>query len=170
MSFAVDESLQFPPNVTEYKIPLQYGTNYTITLRGLTTSGAKEVTTENIETDIGDPPLHMEKTIQDDILQLYPVLNLNGPIRSYEIIVFGGQDGNSTKECRTFKTTLYNFSWSPSRYTAAVLPVENLTEPRTFILGDNHHYNGFHNAPLIPNHNYAIYIRVTSRWKHVCLY
>ncbi|XP_073467998.1 uncharacterized protein [Aquarana catesbeiana] len=167
VSFAVDESLQFPPNVTEYKIPLQYGTNYTITLRGLTTSGVKEVTTENIETDIGDPPLHMEKTIHDDILQLYPVLNLNGPIRSYEIIVFGGQDGNSRKECQTFKTTLYNFSWSLSRYTAAVVPVENLTKPRTFILGDNHHYNGFHNAPLIPNHNYTIYIRVTSRWKHV---
>lgn len=53
VSFAVDESLQFPPNVTEYKIPLQYGTNYTIALRGLTTSGAKEVTTENIEIDIG---------------------------------------------------------------------------------------------------------------------
>ncbi|XP_073467946.1 complement factor H-like isoform X2 [Aquarana catesbeiana] len=167
VSFAVDESLQFPPNVTEYKIPLQYGTNYTITLRGLTTSGAKEVTTENIETDIGDPPLHMEKTIHDDILQLYPVPNLNGPIRSYEIIVFGGQEDNSTKECRTFKSPPCNFSWSPSRYTAAVLPAENLTEPRTFILGDNHHYNGFHNVPLIPKYNYTIYIRVTSRWKHV---
>ncbi|XP_077346721.1 uncharacterized protein LOC143995870 isoform X2 [Lithobates pipiens] len=166
VSFAVDESLQFPPNVTEYKIPLQYGTNYTITLQGLATSGAKEVTTENIETDIGDPPLHMEKTIRDDTLQLYPVLNLNGPIRSYEIIVFGDQEDNSMKECLTFKTTPYNFIWSPSRYTAAVLPAENLTEPRTFTLGDNHHYNGFHNVPLIPNHNYTIYIRVTSQWKH----
>ncbi|XP_040191596.1 uncharacterized protein LOC120924666 [Rana temporaria] len=167
VSFAVDESLQFPPNVTEYKIPLQYGTNYTIALRGLTTSGAKEVTTENIEIDIGDPPLHMEKTLHDDTLQLYPVPNLNGPIRSYEIIVFGGQEDNSIKECLTFKTTPYNFTWSPTRYTAAVLPAENLTEPRTFTLGDNHHYNGFHNAPLIPNANYTVYIRVTSRWKHV---
>ncbi|XP_073468072.1 receptor-type tyrosine-protein phosphatase mu-like isoform X2 [Aquarana catesbeiana] len=167
VSFAVDESLQFPPNVTEYKIPLQYGTNYTITLRGFTSGGAGEVTTQNIETDIGDPPLHMEKTISDVTLWLHPVLSLNGPIRSYEIIVFGGHEGNLTEECLNFKNTLYNSSWTPIRYTAAVLPAEILTSPRTFTLGDNHHYNGFHNAPLIPNHNYTVYIRVTSRWNHV---
>ncbi|CAI9608016.1 unnamed protein product, partial [Staurois parvus] len=85
----------------------------------------------------------------------------------YEIIVFGGQEGNSTKECLNFKNTPYNSNWPPIRYTAAVLPAETLTGPRTFILGDNHHYNGFHNAPLIPNHNYTVYIRVTSRWKQV---
>ncbi|XP_077323168.1 receptor-type tyrosine-protein phosphatase epsilon-like [Lithobates pipiens] len=167
VSFAVDESLQFPPNVTEYKIPLQYGTNYTITLRGFTSAGAGGVTTQNIENDIGDPPRHMEKTMHVDTLQLHPVLNLNGPIRSYDIIVFGGQKGNSTEECLNFENTPYNSSWSPIRYTAAVLPAETLTGPRTFTLGDNHHYNGFHNAPLIPNHNYTAYIRVTSRWKHV---
>ncbi|XP_073468079.1 receptor-type tyrosine-protein phosphatase T-like isoform X2 [Aquarana catesbeiana] len=165
--FAVDESLQFPPNVTEYKIPLQYGTNYTITLQGFTSGGPGEVTTQNIETDIGDPPLHMEETISDVTLQLQPVLSLNGPIRSYEIIVFGGHEGNSTKECLNFKNTPYNSSWTISRYTAAVLHAETLIGPRTFTLGDNHHYNGFHNAPLIPNHNYTIYIRVTSHWNHV---
>ncbi|XP_077323135.1 uncharacterized protein LOC143956835 [Lithobates pipiens] len=170
VSFAVDESLQFPPNVTEYKIPLQYGTNYTITLQGFTSAGAGGVTTQNIENDIGDPPLHMEKTMDVDTLQLHPVLNLNGPIRSYDIIVFGGKEDNSTEECLNFENTPYNSSWSPIRYTAAVLPAETLTGPRTFTLGDNHHYNGFHNAPLIPNHNYTAYIRVTSRWKHVCLY
>ncbi|XP_040191906.1 receptor-type tyrosine-protein phosphatase mu-like [Rana temporaria] len=112
----------------------------------------------------------MEKTMNDDTLQLHPVLNLNGPIRSYEIIVFGGKEDNSTKECLTFTTTPYNSSWTLSRYTAAVLPAETLTGPRTFTLGDDHHYNGFHNAPLIPNINYTVYIRVTSRWNHVSLY
>ncbi|KAM5193628.1 receptor-type tyrosine-protein phosphatase kappa-like [Mantella aurantiaca] len=112
----------------------------------------------------------MEKTMSDDTLQLHPLLNVNGPIRSYEIIVFRGQEDNSTKECLTMQNTSYNSSWTPSRYTAAVLPAETLTGPKTFILGDDQHYEGFHNAPLIPNHNYTVYIRVTSRWKHVCLY
>ncbi|KAM5193629.1 receptor-type tyrosine-protein phosphatase kappa-like [Mantella aurantiaca] len=109
----------------------------------------------------------MEKTLSDVTLQLRPVPGLNGPIRSYEIIVFVGHD-DSVTFCRRFQNTPH--SSTPSRYTAAVLPAETLTGPETFILGDDQHYEGFHNAPLIPNHNYTVYIRVTSRWKHVCLY
>ncbi|XP_072270096.1 receptor-type tyrosine-protein phosphatase kappa-like [Pyxicephalus adspersus] len=109
----------------------------------------------------------MENTTSDTTIQLHPVPNLNGPIRSYEIIVFSERNDNLKEECLQYKNTPYNSSLAPSPYTAAVLPAETLTGPRTFILGDNQHYNGFHNAPLTPNHNYTVYTRVTSQWKKV---
>ncbi|XP_072254102.1 receptor-type tyrosine-protein phosphatase kappa-like, partial [Pyxicephalus adspersus] len=84
---------------------------------------------------------------------------------SYEIIVFCGHKENLKEECLKYKNTPYNSSSAP--YTAAILPSESLTGPRTVILGDNQHYNGFHNAPLHPNYNYTVYIRVTSLWKMV---
>ncbi|XP_040191905.1 sushi domain-containing protein 1-like [Rana temporaria] len=167
-SFNVNESIQFPPNLREYQIRAQCGTNYTITLRGLTSAGDEEITAWNTETDIGDPPRHLENTLgEGSTLQLYPVLDVNGPISSYEIIVYMGQDGNLSSNCKQYSNTPYNSNWNLSHYTAAVLPANTITEPRTFILGDNHHYNGFHNAPLIPKHNYTVYIRVTSRWQKV---
>ncbi|XP_066458343.1 receptor-type tyrosine-protein phosphatase T-like [Eleutherodactylus coqui] len=48
-------------------------------------------------------------------------------------------------------------------YTAALLPAHNLTESIT--LGDNQHYGGFLNSPLIPNRNYSVFVQVTSKWK-----
>ncbi|XP_072269718.1 uncharacterized protein [Pyxicephalus adspersus] len=167
-TFNVDKSLQFPLNVTEYEIPLRYGTNYTITLQGLTSAEVGEVTTLFIESDIEDPPYHKENTLRkDSTLQIYPVPDVNGPISSYEIIVYIGHNEDLGKDCKQYGNTIYNASWIPTHYTAAVLPAESLTGPRTFILGDNQHYNGFHNAPLTPNHNYTVYIRVTSHWKGV---
>ncbi|KAM5191977.1 receptor-type tyrosine-protein phosphatase T-like [Mantella aurantiaca] len=166
-SFIVDESIWFLRNVTEYTIPLQHGTRYNVTLRGFTSVGAGKVTTLNIETEIGDPPCHVEKAMNHSTLQLIPVHDLHGPISFYEIIVFAGQEINMSASCPRFQNSHYNSRWTSSNYTAAVLPAQNLTESRTFILGDNQHYNGFHNAPLLPEHAYTIYIRVTSQWKQV---
>ncbi|XP_077334481.1 receptor-type tyrosine-protein phosphatase kappa-like isoform X2 [Lithobates pipiens] len=166
-SFTMDESKRFLRNVTEYQIPLHHGTSYTITLQGFTSAGAGNVTTLSVETEIGDPPCHEEGTMNHSTVQLLPVADLYGPISFYEILVFGGQEHNMSANCMRFKTVHYNSSRTSSHYTAAVLPAQNLTGARTFILGDNQYYKGFHNAPLIPKHNYTIYIRVTSQWKQV---
>ncbi|XP_077323165.1 receptor-type tyrosine-protein phosphatase kappa-like isoform X1 [Lithobates pipiens] len=166
-SFALDDSIWFPPSVTEYKIPFQYGATYTISLRAFTSAGAERIREWITKTDIGDPPQHPKDTLRGNALQLSPVPAANGPISSYEVIVYPVQDRNLSMDCLGFINTPYNSSLTLSGYTAAVLPAETLTEPRTFPLGDNHHYNGFLNAPLIPNHKYTVYIRVTSRWRKV---
>ncbi|XP_073474238.1 receptor-type tyrosine-protein phosphatase kappa-like isoform X3 [Aquarana catesbeiana] len=167
VTFTMDESKRFLRNVTEYKIPLHHGTSYNITLQGFTSAGAGNVTTLSVETEIGDPPCHEGGTMNHSTVQLLPVPDLYGPISFYEILVFGGQEHNMSADCLRFKTVHYNFSRTSSHYTAAVLPALNLTGARTFTLGDNQYYKGFHNAPLIPKHNYTIYIRVTSQWKQV---
>ncbi|XP_040191291.1 receptor-type tyrosine-protein phosphatase S-like isoform X2 [Rana temporaria] len=167
VSFIMDESKRFLRNVTEYEIPLHHGTSYNITLQGFTSAGAGNLTTLSVETEIGDPPRHVEGTMNHSTVQLLPVPDLYGPISFYEIIVFGGQEHNMSANCLRYKTVHYNSSGTPSHYTAAVLPAQNLTEARPFLPGDNQYYNGFHNAPLIPKHNYTVYIRVTSQWKQV---
>ncbi|XP_068129588.1 receptor-type tyrosine-protein phosphatase kappa-like isoform X2 [Hyperolius riggenbachi] len=166
-SFSEDTSLWMPPNVTERRLALQYGTNYSIALQAFTAAGGGNITARHVETDIGDPPRHTEKTLRDFTLQLYPVDNTNGPISSYEVIMFGGQERNRSVECMNFPSTLYNTSRTASDYTAVFIPAQNLTRARNFTLGDNQHYGGFHNTPLLAKHKYTIYIRVTSRWKEL---
>ncbi|KAM4707206.1 uncharacterized protein O3C94_004336 [Discoglossus pictus] len=51
-SFSHEESHWFGPDVTEYKIQLKYGSNYTVTLRGFTSAGAGEAATWTGETPI----------------------------------------------------------------------------------------------------------------------
>ncbi|XP_072269719.1 sushi domain-containing protein 1-like [Pyxicephalus adspersus] len=167
-SFVRDETFWAPHNGTEYKVLLQHGANHTITLQGITVVGFETIKEWNIETDIGDPPHHPPNTLgTNSTLKLYPVSPLNGPISSYDIIVYVDQVMNMSVDCPGFTNTPYNSSLAQSSYTAAVLPAETLTGSRTFILGDNQYYNGFHNAPLTPNHNYNVYIRVSSSWKEV---
>ncbi|XP_066457920.1 receptor-type tyrosine-protein phosphatase kappa-like [Eleutherodactylus coqui] len=112
-----------------------------------------------METPIGDPPIPTVVK-KDFTLQLQPVSDVHGPISHYEIIVFTDWRSN-TSDCLQVTHTPYNSTTTP--YTAALLSAHNLTESIT--LGDNQHYGGFLNAPLIPNCNYSVFVRVTSKWK-----
>ncbi|XP_053310791.1 uncharacterized protein LOC128472849 [Spea bombifrons] len=170
-SFAENESLRFPPNVTEFKIPFKYGTNYTINLRGLTSAGAGGDTQWSLETPIKEPPVPLQKAVSvrskmADLL-LHPVPDLNGPISYYEVILSSGQTFNLSQTCAGYKSTHYNSSINPVLYTAALLPAQNLSRPMTLTLGDGVHYSGFFNAPLISDQNYTVYVRVSSTWREV---
>ncbi|XP_044132357.1 tyrosine-protein phosphatase 4-like isoform X5 [Bufo gargarizans] len=158
-SFSLNITEWFPPNITQYKMNLQHGTNYTFHLRGFTSAGGGEYKSTSVETPIGDPPVPTV-AIKDLTLQLQPVSDVHGPISHYEIIIFSEPRSN-TSDCLGVTHTHYNSTLTP--YTAALLPAHNLTEFIT--LGDSQHYGGFYNAPLIPNLEYMVYVRVTSKWK-----
>ncbi|XP_073418293.1 receptor-type tyrosine-protein phosphatase T-like [Dendrobates tinctorius] len=158
-SFSINVTERFPPNVTRYNINLQHGTNYTFHLRGFTSVGGGEYNKATLETPIGDPPdPKFEK--KDITVQLHPVPDVRGPISHYEIIV-SSESRSNTSDCLQVSPTHYNST--PTHYTAALLPAHNLTESIT--LGDNQQYGGFLNAPLTPDQKYAVYVRVTSKWK-----
>ncbi|KAM4808395.1 sushi domain-containing protein 1-like [Rhinophrynus dorsalis] len=170
-SFTEEESYWINPNVTVYKIKMKYGTNYTVTLRGLTSAGAGDHAVWTHETPIADPPFALKTEIRAGeeaaTFHLHPVPDLHGPISCYEIIVVVGQRGNGSDVCGTYITTHYNSSHIPSAYTTILLQAKNLTSARTVTLGDGQYYGGFFNAPLSRDHNYTVYVRVTSRWKQV---
>ncbi|XP_077136296.1 uncharacterized protein LOC143793313 [Ranitomeya variabilis] len=52
-SFSINVTQRFPPNVTQYNINLQHGTNYTLHLRGFTSVGGGEYRKIALETPIG---------------------------------------------------------------------------------------------------------------------
>lgn len=66
-SFSLNVTERFPPNVTQYSINLQHGTNYTLRLRGSTSGGYGEYTVTTIETPIGDFPVPLNSTVSFSI-------------------------------------------------------------------------------------------------------
>ncbi|XP_056408704.1 uncharacterized protein LOC130314468 [Hyla sarda] len=80
-SFSLNLTEWSPPNVTQYKISLQHGTNYTFRVRGFTSAGGGEYKDITMETPIGDPP--EPRVVRKDLsFQLVPVSDVHGPIRS----------------------------------------------------------------------------------------
>ncbi|KAM4708196.1 receptor-type tyrosine-protein phosphatase epsilon-like [Discoglossus pictus] len=167
-SFTYEESHWFGPDVTEYKIQLTYGSNYTLTLRGFTSAGAGEAATWTGETPIAEPLLLQNNiTVRqtDAVLHLHHVSDLHGPISYYEIIIYSGRNRNTSTEYMQCSATYNNSTTNSSVYIAALLPAYNVSRPMTLTLGDGQHYGGYFNAPLNHDHNYTVYVRVTSTWK-----
>uniref|UniRef100_A0A8C5WFZ3 Tyrosine-protein phosphatase non-receptor type 20 n=1 Tax=Leptobrachium leishanense TaxID=445787 RepID=A0A8C5WFZ3_9ANUR len=173
-SFTETGSYWFPPNVTQFKLEMKNGTNYTIYLRGFTSAGAGKPTQWSHETPIADPPVppvRLHKVLSTSVttaeLALHPVPDIHGPISSYEVIISARNGDNSSDLCAGYTSTHYNSSSSPRLYTAALIPAHNLTEPTTLTLGDGRRYSDFFNAPLHAGQQYSVSVRVTSAWKEV---
>uniref|UniRef100_A0A8C5N3U8 Uncharacterized protein n=1 Tax=Leptobrachium leishanense TaxID=445787 RepID=A0A8C5N3U8_9ANUR len=168
-SFTETGSYWFPPNVTQFKLEMKNGTNYTIYLWGFTSAGAGKPTQWSHETPIADPPVPLHQVLNIGVttaeLELHPAPDINGPISSYEVIISAGNGDNSSDPCAGYTSTHFNSSSSPRLYTAALIPARNLTEPTTLILGDGRHYSGFFNAPFHAGQRYSVSVRVTSAWR-----
>ncbi|XP_041426759.1 receptor-type tyrosine-protein phosphatase T-like isoform X2 [Xenopus laevis] len=169
ISFHETQSHWLRPNVSEFNVTLKHGTNYNVTLQGFTSAGPGEPAVWTHETPIAEPlePQKNEITLDKQTAKfiLHPVPNQHGPISSYEIIIGTDWNGNISQSCTSYNSTRYNSSHS--LYTALLLPAENVTQSRNLILGDGLHYGSFYNAPLSPDQNYTVYVRVTSTWKKV---
>ncbi|XP_067399680.1 receptor-type tyrosine-protein phosphatase epsilon-like [Emydura macquarii macquarii] len=177
-SFLESKVLQVNRSVTKYRLhPWEHGTNYTVTIQGLTAAGPGQASRWDFETEISEPAIQPDVTalsVYDispssgtAVLPLQPIPGLHGPIREYQIIVSAMQNGSGADACHASDLQPFNASLERAAYLAAVLPAHNLTGPTAFVLGDGARHNGYLNAPLRPNRNYTAFVRVVSRWKQV---
>uniref|UniRef100_A0A452IH19 Sushi domain containing 1 n=1 Tax=Gopherus agassizii TaxID=38772 RepID=A0A452IH19_9SAUR len=174
------KALRVNQSVTKYLLqPWRHGTNYTVTIQGLTAAGLGQASHWDFETDISEPDIPTNITALSiysispssgtALLPLQPFPELHGPIREYQIIVSAMQNGSEADTCRSPGLQPFNSSLERDVYLAAVLPAHNLTGPTDFVLGNGARHYGYYNAPLRPHRNYTAFVRVVSRWKQVAL-
>ncbi|XP_050799494.1 receptor-type tyrosine-protein phosphatase kappa-like isoform X3 [Gopherus flavomarginatus] len=170
--------LRVNQSVTKYLLqPWRHGTNYTVTIQGLTAAGLGQASHWDFETDISEPDIPTNVTALSiysispssgtALLPLQPFPELHGPIREYQIIVSAMQNGSEADTCRSPGLQPFNSSLERNVYLAAVLPAHNLTGPTDFVLGNGARHYGYYNAPLRPHRNYTAFVRVVSRWKQM---
>ncbi|XP_026502718.2 receptor-type tyrosine-protein phosphatase mu-like [Terrapene carolina triunguis] len=164
--------------VTKYLLqPWRNGTNYSVTIQGLTAAGLGQVSRWDFETNISEPDIPANVTALSvysispssgtALLPLQPFPELHGPIREYQIIVSALQNGSEADACRSPGLQPFNSSLEHDVYLAAVLPAHSLTGPTDFVLGDGTRHYGYYNAPLRPHRNYTAFVRVVSRWNQM---
>ncbi|KAM7165888.1 receptor-type tyrosine-protein phosphatase mu-like isoform 1-T1 [Macrochelys suwanniensis] len=172
------EELRVNQSVTKYQLhPWRHGTNYTVTIQGLTAAGLGQASRWDFETNISEPDIPPNVTALSvysispssgtALLPLQPFPGLHGPIREYQIIVSAMQNGSEVDACLSVGLQPFNSSLEHGVYLAAVLPAHNLTGPTDFVLGDGAHHYGYYNAPLRPHRNYTAIVRVVSRWNQM---
>ncbi|XP_074850552.1 receptor-type tyrosine-protein phosphatase kappa-like [Carettochelys insculpta] len=170
-SFLEVKELRMDPSVTEYQLHRwRNGTNYTVTIQGLTVAGLGQASRWDFETDIAEPaiPALSVRSISPSegtaVLPLQPLPELHGPIREYQIIVSTMENASQVGTCHSPDLQPWG---SGAAYLAAVLPVHDLSAPTDFVLGDGTCRSGHCNVPLRPLHNYTAIVRVVSRWRQV---
>ncbi|XP_065454673.1 receptor-type tyrosine-protein phosphatase kappa-like isoform X2 [Chrysemys picta bellii] len=172
------EELRVNQSVTKYLLqPWRHGTNYSVTIQGLTAAGLGQASRWDFETNISEPAIPANITALSvysislssgtALLPLQPFSELHGPIREYQIIVSMLQNGSEADACRSPGLQPFNSSLEHDVYLAAVVPAHNLTGPTDFVLGDGTRHDGYYNAPLRPHRNYTAFVRVVSRWNQV---
>lgn len=149
---------------------LHPGTQYNVTILSVSEDG-ESLGGGSISlvqwTEIGVPDqepdepkvLSIDDTAQ--IIEIKPVLNNNGPVSNYQLVVIFVAHGLM----QTFDPTLlrsYNESQEEGThyYIAAELDLGNIT--RRIKIGDGRTYNGYYNAPLPPKSHIHIAVGVIS--------
>lgn len=152
-------------------VGLHPGTKYNITIISLAQGGDVNTAPGTISlvewTEVGEPdnePLEPKVLSADEtsqIIELYPVVNNNGPITKYQLVVITVTFGL----VQTFEESLlrsYNQSQEEGTqyYIAAELELGN--NSRRIKIGDGRTYNGFFNAPLPEKSHIHVAVGVIS--------
>lgn len=107
-----------------------------------------------------EPPIIKGKTDTTMTVQLNSVINNNGPVTAYQVIVMeesdkiGFQPESLTTYYKAKKDGLHY-------YIAAELEPKDLDQD--FVIGNNLRYGHYYNAPLDPNKNYKVALSLISR-------
>nr|XP_015217449.1 PREDICTED: uncharacterized protein LOC107079250 [Lepisosteus oculatus] len=178
-SFIETYSVLVNSSVTSYNLPnLKSATNYSLGIRGFTEAGAGEVSLGNFQTELKEPVIPETENLTafnissgTAVIPLHPVLDTNGPISSYQVIVLelesvSGRNRSLANICVRMDLAGFNSSSAGSIiYIAGEIPAENLSSLPEFTVGDGKLYGQYYNAQLQPEKNYSIIFRVISKWK-----
>uniref|UniRef100_UPI00359015BA receptor-type tyrosine-protein phosphatase kappa-like isoform X1 n=1 Tax=Myxine glutinosa TaxID=7769 RepID=UPI00359015BA len=169
------------------------GTGYGFTLRASTLKGYGPPVTVRLGTNISAPflprygtedPINETETTITVLLE--PAASKGAPISAYQLVV---QENRSSRLRRDIgqspRVSGLSSSQPPaaaashcfyepigfqsavtsqsSHYFAAELPPAALPAPLRFTVGDNNTYNGFWNAPLVPEKSYDVYFQAVSQ-------
>lgn len=107
-----------------------------------------------------EPPIINEKTETTMTVKLNSVINNNGPVTAYQVIIMEESDKIGFQP-----ETLSNYYKAKKDglhyYITAELEPKDLD--KNFVIGDGLHYGHFYNAPLDPEKNYKVALSLISR-------
>ncbi|XP_075069425.1 receptor-type tyrosine-protein phosphatase mu isoform X13 [Mixophyes fleayi] len=152
------------------------GTTYSFAIRASTAKGFGPPITSQFTTKISAPSMPayeletpLNQTDSTLTVLLKPAQSRGAPVSVYQIIVEEQKSRGSRKsaemlKCYPFPIHFQNASILNSQYYfAAELPPNLLSSLLVFTVGDNKTYNGYWNAPLLPQKSYSIYYQAASR-------
>lgn len=154
----------YPGDTTKAKLlGLHPATQYNISVTPYNKFGPGRSTFLLIWTQIGEPttpevPQVLRKEQGRIIVRLKPVVNDNGPVTAYRVVV--SSDGGSFFEHSQLKSWSEAQNNSDPYYIAAELKPENLTE--NFVVGDGRRYGKYFNAPLQSSRDYHVSLGIVS--------
>ncbi|XP_058847507.1 receptor-type tyrosine-protein phosphatase kappa-like isoform X2 [Acipenser ruthenus] len=180
-SFAEQYIINISSPCTEYQLnKMKKGTNYTVLLSGRTSAGLGKSSNITFETDISEPEppevsgmLVYNITDATAVLPLKLVAEVNGPISAYQIIIKKLKKKLPSKRslsdmCQRSDIPAFNSAASNDLYITAEIPGSALGS--AFTIGDGNMYQGYYNAPLLPEAHYTAIIRIVSTWNKVTKY
>ncbi|NWY06329.1 PTPRM phosphatase, partial [Nothoprocta ornata] len=166
------ERLRLEGSVTEYALPQHRpGRTYVVTVQGVTAAGAGPVSRREFRgSGKGYPSAapngsssgaHGISPSQGTaVLPLRPIAQPHAAQSEHQLVVAQGHEPSALAGVCSAELQPFNASRQPRAYVAAVL---NLTAPTAFVLGDGSRRHGYYNAPLQPDGNYTVLLRLVRR-------
>ncbi|KAF5272849.1 hypothetical protein FQR65_LT00445 [Abscondita terminalis] len=166
----MNSQYRFSNNTFDTELNFQPGTRYNISLQAISKFRESAATFKIVETAIGLPdnipstPIILKRDGRTMIVQLNPVINNNGPVSSYLLVVIN-EDMNPILQRDNFKSYAEAMRDGFNYYvTAEIQPKDVLNN---FTVGDGKTYGSYYNAPLLPHANYNVVEGVVSSYNNV---
>ncbi|KAF5294819.1 hypothetical protein FQA39_LY00303 [Lamprigera yunnana] len=161
---------RFSNNTFDTELNFQPGTKYNITLQAVSKFGESIEIYRILETLIGVPdntpstPIIIKRDERTMIVQLNPVINNNGPVSSYLLVVINN-DMNPILQTDNFKSHLEAMRDGSSYYITAEIEPKDIVN--NFTVGDGRVYGSYYNAPLLPQAKYLLLLGVISTYNNI---
>uniref|UniRef100_A0A8C5I5J9 protein-tyrosine-phosphatase n=1 Tax=Gouania willdenowi TaxID=441366 RepID=A0A8C5I5J9_GOUWI len=151
------------------------GSTYSFTLRASTAKGYGPPVITQFTTKISAPSMpaydqetSLNQTDSTVTVLLKPAQSRGAPVSAYQVVVEEERPrrARGTAEilrCYPVPIHFQNATLLNSQYYfTAQFPAAGLHSPQPFTVGDNKTYNGYWNAPLLPQKSYSIYYQAVS--------
>ncbi|XP_078144103.1 receptor-type tyrosine-protein phosphatase mu isoform X7 [Centroberyx gerrardi] len=165
-----------PGNETTHMFTGLYpGSTYSFTLRASTAKGYGPPVITQFTTKISAPSMpaydqetSLNQTDSTVTVLLKPAQSRGAPVSAYQVVVEEERPrrARGTAEilrCYPVPIHFQNATLLNSQYYfTAQFPAAGIHSPQPFTVGDNKTYNGYWNAPLLPQKSYSIYYQAVS--------
>uniref|UniRef100_A0A8D3AQ47 Receptor-type tyrosine-protein phosphatase kappa n=1 Tax=Scophthalmus maximus TaxID=52904 RepID=A0A8D3AQ47_SCOMX len=151
------------------------GSTYSFTLRASTAKGYGPPVITQFTTKISAPSMpaydqetSLNQTDSTVTVLLKPAQSRGAPVSAYQVVVEEERPrrARGTAEilrCYPVPIHFQNATLLNSQYYfSAQFPAAGIHSPQPFTVGDNKTYNGYWNAPLLPQKSYSIYYQAVS--------
>ncbi|XP_061879309.1 receptor-type tyrosine-protein phosphatase mu-like isoform X1 [Entelurus aequoreus] len=151
------------------------GSTYSFTLRASTAKGYGPAAVTQFTTKISAPSMptydqetSLNQTDSTVTVLLKPAQSRGAPVSAYQVVVEEERPrrARGTAEilrCYPVPIHFQNATQLNSQYYfTAQFPAGGIHSPQPFTVGDNKTYNGYWNAPLLPQKSYSVYYQAVS--------